>query len=47
VIVWRRQTEGWRSEVIEGANGTIGLPEIGAELAMSSIYEETNLIETS
>ncbi|WP_083593935.1 Uma2 family endonuclease [Aurantimonas sp. 22II-16-19i] len=46
VIVWRRTGEGaasWRSEIVEGLAATIGLPEIGCELGLGEVYEETGV----
>ncbi|NDW07873.1 Uma2 family endonuclease [Jiella pacifica] len=46
VIVWRRGGEGadaWRSEIVEGLAATIDLPEIGCELALEEVYEDTGV----
>ncbi|TFF17865.1 Uma2 family endonuclease [Jiella endophytica] len=44
VIVWRRDGEGgWHSEIVEGLDATIALPEIGCELGMAEVYEETGV----
>ncbi|MCE7027234.1 Uma2 family endonuclease [Jiella avicenniae] len=46
VIVWRRDGEGadaWRSEIVEGLAATIDLPEIGCELALEEVYEDTGV----
>lgn len=44
VIVWRKEGDAWRSEIVEGTGATIPLPEIGARLALADIHEETNLL---
>ncbi|MBO0906013.1 Uma2 family endonuclease [Jiella sonneratiae] len=45
VIVWRRGGEGvWRSEIVEGRDATIALPEIGCDLALAEVYEDTGLV---
>ena len=38
-LLYRRETEGWRPELLEGLDAVIALPEIGAELALAEIYE--------
>ena len=48
VIVWRRMPgsagpEAWRSEIVEGLEARIALPEIGCELPLSEIYEGTGV----
>ncbi|MBP0616592.1 Uma2 family endonuclease [Jiella sp. KSK16Y-1] len=44
VIVWRRDREGgWHSEIVEGLAATIALPEIGCEMGLGEVYEETGV----
>ena len=38
-LLYRREAEGWRPELLEGLDAVIALPEIGAELALAEIYE--------
>lgn len=38
-LLYRREAEGWRPELLEGLDAVIALPEIGAELALAEIYD--------
>ncbi|MEE8631481.1 Uma2 family endonuclease [Methylobacterium ajmalii] len=38
-LLYRREAEGWRPELLEGLAAMIALPEIGAELALAEIYD--------
>ena len=39
VLLYRRADEGWAIEVFDGLDAVIDLPEIGARLTLSDIYE--------
>ncbi len=43
VIVWRRTGDHWTSELAEGFQSTVRLPEIGCRLALADIYEDAGL----
>ena len=43
IIVWRRGDGNWRSEIVEGLDAVIALPEIGCELPLAEIYEDVAL----
>ena len=43
VIVWRRTGDHWTSELAEGFQSTVQLPEIDARLALADIYEDAGL----
>lgn len=41
VLLWGRGPgEGWQLAIFDGLEGIIGLPDIGAELALAEIYED-------
>jgi Uma2 family endonuclease len=42
-LVRRRPDGRFEDEVIEGLDGVLELPEIGASLAMAEIYEDTEV----
>lgn len=43
-LLRRRDDGSFDDEVIEGADGVLALPEIGATLSLSDIYENTSLV---
>ncbi|MDY8109367.1 Uma2 family endonuclease [Fulvimarina sp. 2208YS6-2-32] len=47
VIVWRRGETGWASEIVETLAASIALPEIGCDLTLAEIYEDTGVTDSS
>lgn len=43
VIVWRRRAEGWHSQIVESLAAIVTLPEIGCDLTLAEIYEDTGV----
>ncbi|MCW4116935.1 Uma2 family endonuclease [Aurantimonas sp. MSK8Z-1] len=43
VILWQRQEDGWRSQIIENIDAVVDLPEIGCRLTLAEIYEDTGV----
>ncbi|MEN3792784.1 Uma2 family endonuclease [Fulvimarina sp. MAC3] len=43
IIVWRRGENAWASEIVETLDGVVELPEIGCDLTLDEIYEDTEV----
>lgn len=40
-VLRRRRTEHWKTEIVEGRNTALGLPELKLEIPLARIYERT------
>ena len=47
VTVLHRADPGWRSEVVQGRDAVLKLPDIGVEIPLERIYERTALLPSS